>query len=1435
MPTIRTNQGNVEQVADTMPSLGMHNPSIPENPQIPGDKVDELAITQEIPTAEIQAAIEAFSKTETPEKDTSSFTLSLPHLNHKELFNKLGFPISPEVKTSKKRTASYLILDSATTSNPATQKRLKDEISIISNSRDFLVTQDNDGNLIIFSLSERGGVEKLFDIERSIRSDVPSSKILMGDCTLYNEESELTLIDSSLDPEAARILSSEENGITCISDRLSMKIADPKSRIGSNTKLLTKPHENSKLRILTEALSRVSEELGGPDKMIGYEEELASLLKYSSDDETQIISLEAAGGMGKSRIRTELLRILPNSILCSINPSDKNIQGSSLTTIAKQLEDILETKDSDEEPMLYQELQGVSANGEFTYKQHSITLGEFNKLEHAQKIVFAAMHPDTVKNLCLKAMRKLRASKNPKTLFVLEDLHHADRISEPHIIELIKEYSGINGDKQGKALVTSRPEEMFQSLAFKNLKNDPANKNGLKPVKLNGLNFLMEDHLSKAFAFHSLPPEIRNDSTGKALKLGHWSRVLAYKAKNSPWIMKSYMDHVCEYDEASGTYPNIIIKDDTIEVSAEVLEKITKINPEDDRDIANYFQERLATLPPASLKFLQYISLMEEKLGTWDGIQILTQLIGLDNKQLVEQSETLSRAGYITHDSVRAEYCKLQHESTRDIVLASIDPTEKVEMAKSLFELFKDNEGISAKVKHNLATIIAKTIEPIPYPSLEVECFLDEYRKLSEILLKEADHQHDIKRVQAISEEGLSIPTFQACLASLQTKKCMFERETIEMTMKYLFSLAESSRMAGQFDQTEKALTILKRISQNFPYNVDVVRMHRIAFDKACTQYDIPAIKESHKALIECGKTIPPTQRAIIDILLAHFEERFADVDKIYENNKIQIENEANEYTKVYGIPSPQHLEIRRICEAKNPYERIRKNSEIEGQSYDDDVIMHPGSLNAEDLETMNKINKVLSTIERIRRAHPLGIDSHSELKIIEQQAGVKAFLGSHEEAVQLFAEAWRIANQMGLHDAAARIAKLKGDTQMIQALLLPAHEGDKKIELLRQALQTYSVEGIEQSGEKVDESSDYKFILRLERLWAISTLMIELQKPHGTSEKEDKEAELKALVDTAMADFAFMNTPPMSEMATNPQHKYYGITPFYLMGSMGNITKIAHLRDIEIDNSLYDVEKFPFMNLGRIENAQAFGNYLTDLNLGKVQTTLDGLNIIAKALRRKQNRELNKKRQKRDRELSKDNSMPSAPKAATYKLPIGFGSSREVTIEERLDVPQELVTKIQNIQSIYLELEKGIGTSRGLSETQKVEPQSKINSAINTYLEINTEYPQFANDLRTVYHLASLMGHIIYFANETHIPVDEAALNGDKCPFSKTQTIKAAYTYAQTVYDFGEKLPGQTTSVGEQKSEGLFTLLSILQEKEFLKKKEDRVKKDNTTLSKRK
>ncbi|MCX6735078.1 MAG: hypothetical protein NTZ25_04205 [Candidatus Peregrinibacteria bacterium] len=1416
----------------------------PVSPEITAQTgVDALAKTDEIPqprldkthTISLAAIHEAMASqqgaptiAEAANENPNAFSLSIPHLNHKQLFKKFKFPITPEVKSAKKRTASYLIIDAATISDPSSQKRIRKEISIIANSRDFIVTQDNKGNLIIFSLSERGGVEKLFDIEKSTRAEVPSSKILIGDCTLYNEERGLTLLDSSLDPEAAQILTSEETCFTLVSDRLSTKIANPDSRIGSNTKLQTRNHPDSKFRILVEALSRVSEELGGPDKMIGYEEELAALIKWATDDTTNIISLEAAGGMGKSRLRTELLRKLPNSILCSMNPSDKNIQGSSLATIAKQLAAISKIEATDnpgqndqEEIVIYKALLGVDPNtGEFNYEDRGITLSQFTNAPHAERVRFAAVHPDTVKELCLSTIQKLRSTKNPKTLFVIEDLHHADRISEPHIIELIKEFSAINGDSQGKVLVTSRPEEMFQSLAFKDLKGNPANKKNIKTLKLNGLDLLRNSSLAKEFAFHSLPTEIRVDDKGQDLKMGDWYYALARKAKNSPWIMKSYMDQICEYDEATGTYPNIILKEGTLEVSSEVIDKITKINPEDERDIANYFQERLAALSEVSLKFLQYISLMEEKLGTWDGIQILNKLMGLDNSQLIAQSETLSRAGYLTHDSVRGEYCKLQHEGTRDIVLASIDPKAKVEMAKQLFELFRDNDGITPKVKYNLATIIAKTIQADPYPNLETEDFWIKYHELSKGLLQEADLQHDVKRIIEIAQEGLSIPNIQGCLAALKSNRLPYGTEIIEATLDYIFRIAENSRLTGQFDQTDRSLTTLQEIHKNFPLQVDVVRMYRISFDTACMKYDVPAIKAAHKALIECGKPIPTTQRAIVDILLAHFEDRFDDVDKIYDKNKIAIEKEANEYTKSHGIPSPQHLELRRICEAKNPYERIRRKNEIDGQAYDDDVIMHPGSLSAEDLIQMTHIDQILEKIETTRRAHPLGIDSHSELKIIEQQAGVKAFLGSHEESVKLFAEAWRIANQMGLNEPAARIAKLKGDTQVMQALLLSDFSRDQKVELLREAISTYSNEGLDKSlSEKDSEGSQYQFIMRLQRMRATGILLQELHSQRRPTHK----AEIEQLINSGLKDFTYMNTEQKG-LSSDLE----GMIHFYFMGYIGHLLQIASFNGIDIDPSIYDGTQNPYMKLTAIEKAIKYGESTTDLGFGEVQRKLDGLHTLAKALRRKKNKEFNQARDTRDDNLILKRNIQIRPREAIVYENVGLGDPEEKRIVEKPTFEEGFAQKVQALKSLGQSASKAPDLPRLLNEESRTILQDMIKAAVEIFKEINTTQPQFSNTPEVLYQVMSAMGYVLKCAFDLKLEIDENLFDTAKFPYMNMAKIKETYE------DFAQSMSDGGRGTVEHKSEGLFTILSILQEKEFIKKKEARIKKDNATVAKR-
>lgn len=1421
--------------------MGTSDKRQPEAPEAlaPTVKMDAIgaegtATTAQMSTEAIQAALTAgttgkaeatMAATSEPAAiaglpDELTFAESPDEPTTPDLINPLALKISATTKSGEiltPRHASYLVVDSATITNPAYTQIILKELLTIVDSRDFITTNDHNGNFVIFALSERGGVEKLFDIEESIRAAIPETKMLISEGTISRTTEEITLIDTDLQTDLEAILGSAP-AMTVISSELTKKIADKNSRVGSNTKLITADHENPKLAKLIKAISLVSQELGGPDRLIGYDKELQALLDAAVDDETHIISLEGKAGMGKSRIRTELLTKLPNHILCSMNPSDHGSQGSGLVTLSKQLGVILEqTKESaktplpDLEPVSYQEVVSIDENGNSIHENHAITLKEFNQKPHGDRIEFATKHPETISELCYQSMQLLRSQQGPKTLMVLEDLHHADRFSESYIVNILKRYANLDNGEPGKVLLTSRPEEMRQSRALKDLKKEAAGKNSLKVIALHGLDFIRDDKLAHDFAFYSLPVEVRQDQHGKARKLGTWYRKLAMKAKISPWYMKNYIDQAKKNTFAG--------KDNSIEVKPEVLERIERINPDDEKDQAVYFQERLAVLPENGRVFLQYIALMAEKLNAWQAIQILTKIMGLTKDDLITFTSTLGEDGYLSDDKLRYEYCKLQHEDTRAIVLASIPEARKPQMAKNLCELFKNDDSVEPKIKHDLATIIARAMTPKEAVDMKKREFWGEYEKLSNELFQDTDKRFDIESAYGLAKSILDLPAAKDCITTLKINRFTHTQELAHTCIKALFQLAENGRLAGKFAESTEALNALKAIYDKFPHLVDILEVQLIVFEKACMQHDVAEIKRAHTAIVESGAGIPLEKHCIIDILLANFEERYDDALKIYESNKVLLQETAMQYTKAHLAPSPLHLEIRRICEAKIPYTKIVSNEDKKAgdREYDEDVIMHPGAFTTEHLAKLQEIQTVLSRIESTRRSHPLGFDPWSELKIIEQQAGLQACLGQHDEAVDTFSESFRIAIQMGMHDAAARIAKLKGDTLMTRALLLPESEQEKKVAILRKAIETYGNEGIETSLSNVSADSEYQFILRLERLWAISTLALELGKQDRLMEDTDIKTELERLFATAMADFKFMHTEEWTKMATDPGNKHYGYIHFYFMGHMGHILQIANARDINLgEEDFYDEKQFPYMNLSRIENAQAFGGYLTDLNIGKVQTTLDGLNIMAKALRRRQNAKFNENRQTRDSKLQRATDTPRTPKDAPRVLrQIGLGDSTEAVVEERPEYDEVFIAKQADIKRI----------SHQLSDADSASAQ--IMSAMAIFSEITKDYPQFTNQPEILYQIMGYIGHIIHAAFESNIILDNSFFDPASYPQMKIPLIEQAYEFAQRVTD--------QEGEAEFKSEGLFALLTILQEKDHHKKKAQRRAKDATVLAKRK
>lgn len=1374
--------------------------------------------------------------TEEPPKASNSLKTAFAKENRENLFTKLELnQPKQELEIPPRRAATYLTVDTETLNDPKNHQSLADEIKVIAESREFPAIQDDDGNLIIIALSERGGVEKLFDIEESFRHTIPTAKMILGSCEVTNSgDGIFGFTDEHLDRETFRKFS--PTVLTRVSKALTIKINDPDSRVGSNLNLTTEETDDSQFVRLIKAISTVSKEIGGPDVLIGYENEFNALYEAATDDKTGIISLEGAGGMGKSRLRTELLKKLPAHILCSANSADRTLPGASLVTLANQLIKTA-TEELDEESK--EELLNIGILYSSTETEedvdNSISWKQFNELPHSKRIEFVSKHPDAIAELCFEAMSKLREKKDPKTLFVFEDLHHVDHISEPHIIKLIQRYSEAKeGQPPGKVLVTSRPEEMYQSTNFKELKTNPETKASTKVIKIEGLDLLRNDKLGYNFAYHSLPPKLR-----EGCRLGDWYRKLARKANKSPWAMKTFMDEVKTYDQSTDSYPNLIITDDNaIELKPEVLRRIEEIK--DETDMANYFQERLAKLEEKPRKFLQYIALMNEKLNLWQAIQILENLLGMTREDILKTASELGAAGYTSDDKLRGDFCKLQHESTRAIVLDSIpDQKTKIAMAKELYDLFKEDETFNQKTRYTLASIIAGSMPPaINMPFEDAEFWFD-YQQLLRTLFADAEYHHNTESSYELAATGLNLSMTQACISGLQTGRSEYRPMIENLAIEVLFNRAESARVMGKFDETDEAVKALQNIHAHFPEIVDIVKLYLISFDKAEMQNRQDEMKDTFEKIQKCGKPIPESTKIRMEIVIAHYEERYDDVAGIYKENKAILEGEAGNYARTHGSPSPTYLDLRRICETKAPLEQIRKKGgRIDNQEFDDDVTMQSGAYTEEDLRKIEAIAEKLETIDKAMKSHPLGQSPWTAIKTLEQKGTISACLGRHESAIKLYSEVWRIADQLGLNDAAARAAKLKSDVQVLQALLTdnstmrqsrvaslrasqvseanstPDNKGHR-IELLKVAIQTLSEEGIEKSLSKVDEGSDYHTILRIERIRAVGILTQEL-----LAESKDKKAlaeELKPYISTALEDFKYINKKS-SGWAGLPFVQYY------LMGYAGHILNAAHETDTRIsemmgpETNLYDNKEYPFMNLQFVESGLEYGNGMIDLDFGEVQRKLDGLHILAKALRRLEHAKAQRNRTERDAALASKPDFRRIPRIGTLLRTIGFDTD-EAVVDEIEEYEPELIASAQNLKRIAIEILEESPANKDLMT-------AKITEACTVFTEANKRWPSLATNPETLYHITSYMGFIAQIAYNHDIPIDENIFDELSHPFIKLTDVKKAYEYAKRITD----------SEGEaaRKSDSLSALIAILETKKHNRRRQDRKEKDTRILQER-
>ncbi|MBI2634109.1 ATP-binding protein [Candidatus Peregrinibacteria bacterium] len=942
------------------------------------------------------------------------------------------------------REISYLIIDVKNLGGDQ-EKIIAEEVKILSKSRDFMIHQDQYGNLVLMSFSERGGIKMLLDIAASITGSNDHARIYVSDGQIENQETAGFRINGYPDCSPESKWRNTRAGIK-IGASLFSKIQDPQSRVGSHIELETS--EGTQHFVNLEGYRhKISLKTGGPDKLIGYEKEYKSLQTAITDDTTKLILLKGSAGMGKSRLLEETISRHPSVVFCSMDPSDKNVIGSSLATLASQLfyaitEDDKLNIDMVDQAIVHHVQERKAGEQSFV----TITMVGFLGMSHAERVAYAAKNPQAVSDLCNNALRLINQGRAPNTVFVLEDLHHADRISEPFLHKIAEFY--INSTR-GKAVLSMRPEETYQSTAQRNLIHQtPADATGTVSLE-HGLDFA-DEKISHDYAFHSIPASLRRER-----RLGEWHRKLGQLAKNSPWVMKTMMDAVLEKDKR-GNYRHLIIDESTIEVTNELLRRLETIDPNSSTDIATYFHERIANLPSTPRQILQSIALMGNKATSKQIEEIWNMIMQqrFSPEDFMAAIGAIIEGGYIKKDELGTKY-ELQHESMQAIVLGSIsDKEQKRRLATKLYA--KIGDDLEPLAAHGLLTTITDTDK-----RTGAEKYLPALEKTTSECLKYADDKHDFDLTYNIATRTRASAGVKQIIVKAQEKEAKTPKAHLQFAVSILFAQAQSALFLGKFNEVDEVISILQKIHSNHPQAVDISHAHLLRFESAYMTSSPATMQKIYEHDLESGKHLPLIQQLIAEIKLAFKKGDNAKVIAIARENKQTLEAWNREYFQQKGIPQPEFVEIARMSKCRAPFGHIRQSAidvdKPNGIRIDEDILRTPSTTDDRQKAELRAILEELELCGKILARYPLIMNPIYETSVPQQKAEIAAMLGNYDEAIELMGENIRISRQIGIQINAVRAAKLKGDIQVNKALFTePIIQHD----VIGQAISTYT-EGI--------------------------------------------------------------------------------------------------------------------------------------------------------------------------------------------------------------------------------------------------------------------------------------------------------------------------------------------------------------------------------------
>lgn len=1088
---------------------------------------------------------------------------------------------------------TYLIIDQGNYMN------LIEEISVLARSPDFYVTFYN-GNIVILGLAE-ACASFLEDWANGIRNCAnragASTKMLLGKGVIEHVDNGGFAV-KEFSPDALQD-QQMQNSRAYITAALAALVMDPTSRHARGGMPILKAVENSQLCELVDFVPKVKLHIGGPDKLVGYDEESRQFRSALIDNQTRLMIVKGLAGIGKSRVLDATLNGLPSSVRCSLDASGQKIPGSSLLNIIEQLSTQLMENER------VSTMRGTQALYAFSKKTLSEKLNEIYR------------NPDRFVDMCVGAARLLNTGKTP---FLIDDMHYIDGFSDPYIEAICSRYMA---EGNGKVILSLRPEEYWQSQAVRNLRAacvavEGDSPRSVKELELTGLDF-SDENVAHEYVFYSLPPEIRQ---GKVL--GPWFSELGQIAGRSPFVMTALMNVILEQDEDC-LFVNLVVDEDTqtIMLADGVLEELGPLLRRES-DLQTYYLNRIEKLEERPRQLLQCIALMGGGVATDAQIIAIARKLMLirDNREFNAVVSPLVRKKYlveVTGPKDEQRCFRLQYDTIKDYVIDSIrDPNEKLRLSYNLHACFKEDPAVPPEVKF----VLAHNVAVAPNVPEFSHGFWKEYMSGARQCIAGVINQRERGKAYEIASTIISADALRTVSTELQLHRKERLEDIDRFVIEALFNVAQNAFWLGRYDKVHQMVAILETIHSQNPEAVSsLVEAHVLEFDAVYsafyTKADAERLQQIYDRKLQGGAALDFALRALIQMKLAYRRNDFAGVEQSFSGEGRAALQALNKRSiSETDQPSPSWLEALRLSSCTCPFGKMRNSirQREDGAHFDDDVLLQPSAIDNEQRKQLLNLQQNAEVLLEKRFL----LAPSSESSLLWQQAQILAFFGKYDEASDLLLEAYRKALQAEGYREAAAHAKVNGDVLVNKALgLSQPCEGDKSYskrpirrEVLLNAIKTYTEQGMV-ALSKIDKANPYQLIMRVQRIRAIGILCISYKERIKSATLRERNIELAKIreeiepnIKRAFDDFLYINKQ-WPHTASDPDSAG---TLYDLVGYMGYILSAANELSVKFPQDLSDKQTYPFMTELSAQRAEDHSKKMVDAGCGEIDAKTAGL-----------------------------------------------------------------------------------------------------------------------------------------------------------------------------------------------------------------------------------